>query len=78
MLMNENTTINDKEFIRTYSSLGYMIERDGIKYAEALDLAYLNRTYTETTEPIEDEGEAATAEMREKAKAYDIITGVDE
>lgn len=38
---------------RSYSDLGMMIEREGIRYSEAIDPAELNRTYTETDEPIE-------------------------
>lgn len=38
---------------RTYSDAGFYIERDGIRYAEAVDPAELNRRYTETDEPIE-------------------------
>lgn len=41
--------------IRTYSDKGMMIERDGIRYDEAIDPAELNRQYTETDEPIEVE-----------------------
>ena len=37
---------------RTYSDAGYMIEREGIRYSEAIDPAELNRQYTETDEPI--------------------------
>lgn len=37
---------------RTYSDLGMMIERDGIRYSEAVDPAELNRQYTETDEPV--------------------------
>ena len=32
---------------RTYSDTGLMIERDGIRYIEAIDPADLNRKYTE-------------------------------
>ncbi len=42
---------------RTYSDKGMMIERDGVKYSEAIDPAVLNRQYTETDEPIEGEAE---------------------
>lgn len=38
---------------RTYSDAGMMIERDGVRYSEAVDPAHLNRVYTETTEPVE-------------------------
>lgn len=38
---------------RTYSDIGMMIERDGVRYSEAIDPAELNREYIETDEPIE-------------------------
>ena len=38
---------------RTYSDAGMMIERDGVRYSEAIDPAELNRVYTATDEPIE-------------------------
>ena len=38
---------------RTYSDNGMMIEREGVRYDEAIDPAELNRQYTETDEPIE-------------------------
>ena len=38
---------------RTYSDNGMMIEREGVRYSEAVDPAELNRQYTETDEPIE-------------------------
>lgn len=38
---------------RTYSDAGFMIERDGVRYSEAIDPAELGRTYTETDEPVE-------------------------
>lgn len=40
---------------RTYSDKDMMIERDGVRYSEAIDPAELNRQYTETDEPSEDE-----------------------
>ena len=33
---------------RTYSDKGMMIEREGVRYAEAIDPAELGREYTET------------------------------
>ena len=38
---------------RSYSDKGMMIEREGIRYSEAIDPAEFNRQYTETDEPIE-------------------------
>lgn len=40
--------------IRTYSSEGMMIERDGILYSAAIDPEDKNRHYTETDIPIEE------------------------
>lgn len=44
---------------RTYSDAGFYIERDGVRYSEAVDPAELGRTYTETDEliPIESDAE---------------------
>lgn len=53
MIIKEQLTINNIEFIKTYSDIGMMVERDGVRYAEAIDLEYLGREYTETDEPIE-------------------------
>lgn len=72
MIVTEFMTINSKAFVRTYSDNGYMVERDGIRYAEAIDPAEFCRVYTETDEPIEH----GMTEIEEKAKAYDILVGV--
>ena len=45
---------------RTYSDKNMMIERDGVRYSEAIDPAELNRQYTETDEPVETEVLEAT------------------
>lgn len=37
---------------RTFSDKGMMIERNGVRYSEAIDPAELGRQYTETDEPI--------------------------
>lgn len=74
MIKTENLTINNRAFVRTYSDSGYMIERDGVRYSEAIDPAELGRTYTETDEPIDTD----MTETEQKAMAYDIITGVRE
>lgn len=60
---------------RTYSDSGFMIERDGVRYSDAIDPAELNRIYTETDEPVEKE---ERSEIEQKAQAYDILTGVSE
>lgn len=71
MIVTENLTINGKPFIRTYSDSGYMVERDGVRYWEAVDPAGLGRTYSETDEAVE-----GMTETEQKAAAYDILMGV--
>ena len=46
---------------RTYSDIGMMIERDGVRYSEAVDPADANRQYIETDEPIATEHDANEA-----------------
>ena len=46
----------------TYSDNGYKIERDGVRYNEAIDPAELNRQYVETDELIESQTLEATEE----------------
>lgn len=76
MITTENMTINGRVLIRTYSDSGYRIERDGVRYDEAVDPAEFGRTYTETDERIPDDD--GMSENEEKAMAYDILTGVSE
>ena len=66
MIITETVLINEKEFIRNYSSDRFMIERDGIRYTEAIDPVDSGRTYIETDELIpEIEGEAEAADYEE-------------
>lgn len=46
---------------RTYSDAGFMVERDGVRYGEAIDPAELNREYTETDEPIDPNADTTEA-----------------
>lgn len=58
-IIQENVTINDRQFIRTYSDRSMKIERqDGVRYDDAYDPVGSGRTYTETDEPIEGEESA--------------------
>lgn len=50
---------------KTYSNAGYYIEREGMMFSEAIDPADLNRVYTETDVPLEEDGEFTDAEFRE-------------
>lgn len=58
MLVTETLTekwIDGSNLIKTYSDIHHYIERDGVKYVEAVDPESLHRTYTETDEEIPDE-----------------------
>ena len=76
MIKTEAITINGRTLVRTYSDANRMIKQDGTGavYAEAYDPVGSGRTYTETEESIETD----MTETEEKAKAYDIIMGVNE
>ena len=52
MIRSDGVVLN-----RTYSDAGMMIERDGVRYSEAVDPAELGRVYVETDEPVESEVE---------------------
>ena len=52
MLITELIEINDTTYIHNYSDQGCYIERDGIKYAVAIDPVGTDRIYTETEEVI--------------------------
>ena len=57
MIKTESITIDDKQFIRTYSDAGYLIHGGSPEgdYAEAIDPAELGRVYVETDIPIEED-----------------------
>lgn len=46
---------------RTYSDSGFMIEREGVRYSEAIDPAELHRQYIETDEPIDKDADPFAA-----------------
>ena len=72
MIVTEQLIINDRQFTKTYSDSGFMVERDGAQYSEAIDPAEFGRTYTETDIPIEGE---PISETEQKAAAFDYLTG---
>lgn len=72
-IIQEHFTVNNIDFIRTYSDAGMMIHGGSPEgdYAEANDPASLNRTYTETNIPIEGDD-------TEASEILDILMGVEE
>ena len=71
--------LNDATLIRHYSDAGFMLLQNetGLKYADPIDAVPCRYTYTETEEKIEVE-ETVEDTIKEKAAAYDILTGVSE
>lgn len=51
--MLKTELLRDGTLIKTYSDAGMLIERDGIRYGEAIDPVDAGREYIETDEPIE-------------------------
>lgn len=50
MIIQEKLSIDGKDFIYTYSTLGYKIKREGEVYYDAIDPLEKERVYTETEE----------------------------
>ena len=69
MVVTETITINEKDYIKNYSDSGFMIERDGVQYSEAIDPVGTDRTYTETDILIDGEPNEATEEDYQNALA---------
>ena len=53
MIQTELIMVDGRQLHRSWSDAGFMIERDGAQYSEAIDPAELNRQYIETDDPIE-------------------------
>lgn len=65
MIKTEDLTIGGRAFVKTYSDEGYMVERDGVRYSEAIDPAEFGRVYIETDEKIADESADESAAEEE-------------
>ena len=74
MIIQTTKEINGVLYDYTYSDSGNMIERDGVRYSEAVDPLDSGRLYTETDEPI-DVG--TKEETVEDYKAVLQILGVE-
>ena len=67
MIVTEQLIINGKQFTKTYSDSGYMVERENVQYSEAIDPIEFasERIYTETDIPIEGEGDLTVTDALE-------------
>ena len=70
MIIQTTKEINGVVFAYTYSDSGFMIERDGVCYSEAIDPLDSGRVYTETDEPID------TLEMTTEERLQDAETAL--
>lgn len=57
MIKTELIMVDERQLRRTWSDAGFMIERDGAVYSEAVDPVEFDRVYTETGIPVESESE---------------------
>lgn len=53
MIIQTTKEINGVVYAYTYSDSGYMIERGGVRYSEAVDPLDSGRVYTETDDAVE-------------------------
>ena len=74
MIIQTTKEINGVVYDYAYSDSGNMIERDGIRYSEAIDPLDSGRLYTETDEPINI---GTSEESVEDYKAALQILGVE-
>lgn len=72
MLKTNMIIIEGKSFNHTFSDSGFMIERNGLTYIDALDPIDLNRKYTETNIKINDE---INYEVNDYKTALQILMG---
>ena len=74
MIIQTTKEINGVMYAYAYSDSGYMIERDGVRYSEAVDLLDSGRVYTETEELIEAEGSEEEQDISAE-EALNILLG---
>ena len=55
MIQTELIMVDGRQLRRTWSDTGFMIERDGAMYSEAVDPVEFDRVYTETDILVEPE-----------------------
>ena len=71
------TRLDGVNLYRTYSNAGFMIERDGVQYDEAIDPENTGRVYTETDIPVEVEDDTPGGDS-EAAEILNILLGGEE
>lgn len=59
MIKTETIIINGNEFVRTYSTTGKYVVRDGVKYSEAIDLPSMGYIYIESEDYFSEDATEA-------------------
>ena len=77
MIKTELITVDNRQLRRTWSDAGFMIERDGAQYSEAVDPAEFDLVYTETDTPVES-GSEDEIDPNEAVSAVKILLGMEE
>ena len=75
MIVQTTQEINGVVYAYTYSDSGFMIERDGVEYSEAVDVTDAPYTYTETETPIETPEMTTEERLQDAETALGIIFG---
>ena len=75
MIIQTTKEINGVMYAYTYSDSGFMIERDGVEYSEAVDVADATYTYTETETPIETPEMTTEERLQDAETALEIMFG---
>ena len=75
MIIQTKKEINGVVFAYTYSDSGFMSERDGVRYSEAVDPLDSGRVYTETETPIETPEMTTEERLQDAETALEIMFG---
>ena len=75
MIVQTTQEINGVVYAYTYSDSGFMIERDGVRYSEAVDPMDSGRVYTETDEPIDTLKMTTEERLQDAETALEIMFG---
>ena len=75
MIIQTTKEINGVMYAYTYSDSGFMIERDGVEYSEAVDVTDATYTYTETETPIETPEMTTEERLQDAETALEIMFG---
>ena len=71
MIISETVKLNDKNYTKTHSDSGYYIERNGMRYVEAIDPLGSGREYTETDLLIDTAAESTEIKLAQVSAKTD-------